>query len=95
MCFGGQCIEHFEGDVEEVITRETVYDEMSLARMKQPPLMSTMNLLQIESFAPSNESSRRTRLGQSRASVKKKCVQKTTEYNMELKSDVTRLVFYQ
>ena len=95
-CFGGQCIEHFEGDVEEVITGETVYDEMSLARMKQSPLMSTMNRLQTESFAPSNESARRTevssRLGQSGESVKKKSIQQTTGYNMELKSDVTRLV---
>ena len=59
-CCEGQCIEHFEGDVEEVKTRETVYDEMRLTRVKQSPLMSTMNLLQIESFAPSNESARRT-----------------------------------
>ena len=68
---------------------------LRLGRVKQSPLMSTMNLLQIESFAPSNESARRTevssRLGQSRESVEKRCVQKTTEYNMELKSDVTRL----
>ena len=26
MCFGGQGIEHFEGDVEEVMTRKTVYN---------------------------------------------------------------------